>query len=66
LEKSYFRLTCAPDPGTVRPEAVLRKALQRLLRILDEGSENYFYCQDQFKVETACGVMLCLIVMRTL
>jgi len=49
LEKSYFRLTCAPDPGTVRPEAVLRKALQRLLRILDEGSENYFYCQDQFK-----------------
>jgi hypothetical protein len=30
LEKSYFRLTSAPDPDTVRPEAVLREALQRL------------------------------------
>lgn len=27
LEKSYFRLTSAPDPATVRPEAVLKKAL---------------------------------------
>eukprot|EP00873_Tetraselmis_striata_P036119 jgi/Tetstr1/456383/TSEL_043117.t1 len=49
LEKSYFRLTCAPDPNTVRPEVVLRKALERILRILKDGSENYFYCQDQLK-----------------
>ena len=30
LEKSYFRLTSAPDPETVRPESVLREALTRL------------------------------------
>ena len=30
LEKSYFRLTSAPDPATVRPQPVLEKALLRL------------------------------------
>mmetsp|Transcript_22383 Transcript_22383/g.62057 ORF Transcript_22383/g.62057 Transcript_22383/m.62057 type:complete len:806 (-) Transcript_22383:370-2787(-) len=49
LEKSYFRLTCAPDPSTVRPQPVLRKALDRLLRLLKEKKENFFYAQDQFK-----------------
>jgi len=50
LEKSYFRLTCAPDPATVRPEPVLRRALERLLRLISEKKENFFYAQDQFKV----------------
>ena len=50
LEKSYFRLTTAPDPSVVRPERVLRAALARLLHRLRDGSANYFYAADQFKV----------------
>lgn len=49
LEKSYFRLTSAPDPSTVRPEPVLRRALSRLVRLISSGEVNYFYAQDQFK-----------------
>lgn len=49
LEKSYFRLTSAPDPSTVRPEPVLRKALARLVGLIASGDVNYFYAQDQFK-----------------
>lgn len=30
LEKDYFRLTSAPDPSAVRPEPVLKSAVQRL------------------------------------
>ena len=49
LEKSYFRLTSAPDPSVVRPPAVLRRALDRLLRLLRDGAVQYFYAVDQFK-----------------
>jgi hypothetical protein len=49
LEKSYFRLTAAPDPSVVRPEPVLRKALDRLVGMLREGRANWFYACDQFK-----------------
>jgi len=49
LEKSYFRLTGAPDPASVRPEPVLERALARLLGLLAAGSESYFYALDQFK-----------------
>lgn len=49
LEKSYFRLTSAPDPATVRPEPVLRKALDRLIQRIALKEVNYFYAQDQFK-----------------
>lgn len=49
LEKSYFRLTGAPDPSTVRPEPVLEKALERLLGLIRRGSVSYFYMEDQFK-----------------
>jgi len=49
LEKSYFRLTGAPDPASVRPEPVLAAALARLLGLLAAGSESYFYALDQFK-----------------
>lgn len=50
LEKSYFRLTAAPDPASVRPEAVLRAALERLLRLIRAGDQKYLYLLDQFKV----------------
>lgn len=33
LEKRYLRLTQAPDPAVVRPEHVLRQALERLMRL---------------------------------
>jgi len=49
LDKSYFRLTSAPDPSTVRPEPVLRRAYERLVHLLRQGKQNYFYALDQFK-----------------
>ena len=57
LEKSYFRLTSAPDPATVRPRAVLEKALARLKRgDTRDGSDRskppsfaYRYATDQLK-----------------
>ena len=50
LEKSYFRLTAAPDPTSVRPEPVLQAALERLLRLVRGGDQKYLYLLDQFKV----------------
>lgn len=49
LEKSYFRLSQVPDPSTVRPEPVLRKALTRLVGVLQSKTVNYMYACDQFK-----------------
>ena len=48
LEKSYFRLTSAPDPATVRPPAVLRVALERVLAQWREAGEYGYLC-DQVK-----------------
>ncbi|KAK3274725.1 hypothetical protein CYMTET_17108 [Cymbomonas tetramitiformis] len=45
LEKSYFRLTSAPDPSTVRPQPVLEAALERLYSL----ERNYWYDSDQLK-----------------
>ena len=47
LEKSYFRLTSAPDPATVRPQPVLEKSLARL-KSAAKG-ESYHYLTDQLK-----------------
>lgn len=50
LEKSYLRLTSAPDPATVRPERVLTKALQHVKRRLQEHkSEAYVWASEQLK-----------------
>ena len=49
LEKSYFRLTSAPDPSTVRPQPVLEQALRCVQEHVEAGKENYFYAQDQLK-----------------
>ncbi|KAJ5397728.1 hypothetical protein N7509_005841 [Penicillium cosmopolitanum] len=48
LEKNYFRLTSAPNPDTVRPLPVLRKALDLLKKKWKQES-NYTYICDQFK-----------------
>ncbi|KAG1665845.1 hypothetical protein FOA52_005880 [Chlamydomonas sp. UWO 241] len=50
LEKSYFRLTAAPDPSSVRPEPVLRSALSRLNAMLASlNPPNWIYACDQYK-----------------
>ena len=62
LEKSYFRLTSAPDPAEVRPEPVLAAALDRLLRLVRAGQEKYLYLLDQFKVcKSTSGVLSSLM-----
>eukprot|EP00842_Homolaphlyctis_polyrhiza_P000522 jgi/Hompol1/1470/HPOL_000346-RA len=48
LEKSYLRLTSAPDPTTVRPINILRQTLE-LLKTRWKEDRNYTYICDQFK-----------------
>ncbi|KAJ2907878.1 hypothetical protein GGI21_003447 [Coemansia aciculifera] len=48
LEKSYLRLTSAPDPAVVRPLPILRQTLDLLKHKWVENS-NYTYVCDQFK-----------------
>lgn len=51
LEKQYLRLTSAPDPATVRPLDVLKRALDRIVNYWTAGSQNrdYHYACDQLK-----------------
>jgi len=49
LEKSYLRLTTAPDPATVRPEGVLRQALTFVLSKFEAKGDPYYYLCDQLK-----------------
>lgn len=48
LEKSYLRLTSAPDPKTVRPLSTLVQTLE-LLKKKWRTENNYSYICDQFK-----------------
>lgn len=48
LEKTYFRLTSAPNPDTVRPLPVLEKTLDHLKKKWKKEN-NYSYICDQFK-----------------
>ena len=48
LEKSYLRLTSAPDPATVRPLPILAQTLL-LLKSKWKKEGNYTYICDQFK-----------------
>eukprot|EP00850_Spirogloea_muscicola_P015681 SM000122S25788 [mRNA] locus=s122:290865:297556:+ [translate_table: standard] len=45
IPKKYLRLTSAPDPSTVRPEEVLKKALT----MVKDSTKSYLYKCDQLK-----------------
>lgn len=49
LEKDYFRLTSPPDPATVRPVEVLKKALKQLKLKWQQSSVEYIYMCSQLK-----------------
>lgn len=49
LEKDYFRLTSAPDPSSVRPEHVLRRAMDSLKKKWKARSVEYVYMCSQLK-----------------
>lgn len=46
VEKSYFRLTQAPDPSEVRPEPVLIEALKMLESKWNNKKVEYKYIDD--------------------
>jgi len=46
VEKSYFRLTRAPDPSEVRPEPVLIEALKMLESKWGNKKTDYKYIDD--------------------
>ncbi|OQR94485.1 leukocyte receptor cluster member 8 [Achlya hypogyna] len=49
VEKEYLRLTSAPHPSTVRPEPVLRKALELVRKKWKKGKCDYIYVCSQMK-----------------
>ncbi|PHJ24614.1 sac3 ganp family protein [Cystoisospora suis] len=49
LEKTYLRLTNAPDPATVRPPEILKKAFEHVLQKHKEGSATWRYVEEQFR-----------------
>lgn len=49
LEKPYFRLTSKPDPKTIRPEPVLKKALAWLKERWRKGEIKYEYFSEQLR-----------------
>lgn len=66
LEKKYFRLTSAPDPTTVRPEDVLKKAFEKLSKTWKENrntaNHNYLHLWEQFKaLRQDLMVRVCLL-----
>nr|CAG4649230.1 EOG090X0431 [Scapholeberis mucronata]SVE93540.1 EOG090X0431 [Scapholeberis mucronata] len=48
VEKPFFRLTAAPDPSTVRPVHILKKALHKV-KMSWIANPDYRWCCDQMK-----------------
>ncbi|XP_073458971.1 leukocyte receptor cluster member 8 isoform X1 [Aquarana catesbeiana] len=46
ITKPYLRLTCAPDPSTVRPVAVLRKSITMVKGHFKEKLDYAFACEQ--------------------
>ena len=46
IEKSYFRLTSAPDPSDVRPEEILNLALKLMSKKWKNGEADYRYIDE--------------------
>ncbi|ETW10422.1 hypothetical protein, variant 1 [Aphanomyces invadans] len=49
VEKDYLRLTSAPHPSAVRPEPILKKALDLVRHKWKEGTCDYLYVVSQMK-----------------
>ncbi|KAF0686222.1 Aste57867_21927 [Aphanomyces stellatus] len=49
VEKDYLRLTSAPHPSAVRPEHILKKALELVRKKWKEGTCDYLYVVSQMK-----------------
>ncbi|KAE8593789.1 hypothetical protein XENTR_v10019316 [Xenopus tropicalis] len=48
ITKNYFRLTCAPDPSTVRPVPVLKKSLA-MVKADFKNKQDYAFARNQMK-----------------
>ncbi|CAL9705642.1 unnamed protein product [Knipowitschia caucasica] len=48
ITKHYLRLTCAPDPSTVRPVQVLKKSLEAV-KLHWKNKQDYTYACEQMK-----------------
>lgn len=48
IEKPYLRITGRPNPETVRPENILKKALKHFLEMYKKGC-NYEYLISQLR-----------------
>ncbi|CAD8118925.1 unnamed protein product [Paramecium sonneborni] len=49
LEKPYYRLTGLPDPNTIRPEHILKKALNHILEKWKNCQADYNFTIEQFR-----------------
>ena len=49
LEKDYFRLTSPPDPSSVRPESILKKAIKAIKKKWAKKEVSYEWANNQLK-----------------